>query len=56
MKAWKSEKYCENRSLFMHQNGRIGVEYGQGYGDTNKFQHGKSVCRKNFPTVPGLRS
>jgi len=56
MKTWKSEKYCENRSLFMYQNGRAGVEYGQGDSDTNKFQHGKSVCRKNGPTVPGLRS
>lgn len=58
MKTWKSEKYCENRLLFMYQNGRKGAEYGQGNGDTNfnEFQHGKSVCRKNGPTGPGLRS
>jgi hypothetical protein len=46
MKTLKSERCCENRSLFMHQNVRKGVEYGQENGDTNfnDFQHGKSVC------------
>lgn len=50
MKTWKSEKYCENRLLFMHQSGRKGAEYGQGNGDTNfnEFQHGKSVCIKKM--------
>jgi len=45
MKTWNSEKYCENRSLFIHQNGRKGVEYGQRNGDTNfnKF-HTEKVC------------
>jgi len=58
METWKSEMYCENRSSCVHQNGRKGVEYGQGNGDTNlnEFQHRKNMCRKNGPTGPGLRS